>query len=247
VHHLPTATTEPDESTPGCRSWRVSDDVRGDRDFVAVREMNLGFTEHVVADPSLERAFVVLSGQLTMRTSSGEHQTRARSVLFLPRGVHCQLSVSEPTRVLWIASTTPAEVPPGGASVDLALTSIDDSEAVVTTEPAMGLLDVATRQLIPSDTIPTCAVLVGHSRFASPEGSHELHRHERGEFLYVMSGTPCALSEEGESALNAGDLLYIPGGEWHGLRAMEREDPSEHIFGYLGAASFAEAGYAVRG
>ena len=53
--------------------------------------------------------------------------------------------------------------------------------------------------------------------------------------------------EDGEAALEPGDLVYIPAGEWHGLRAMEGEELSEHLFGYLGVSSFAEVGYALRG
>ena len=76
--------------------------------------------------------------------------------------------------------------------------------------------------------------------------SRRVHRHVRAEFLYVISGTARALSEGGETALKAGDLMYIPAGEWHGLRAVG-EEPAEHIFGYIGAASFAEAGYTLHG
>ncbi|MFI6931519.1 cupin domain-containing protein [Streptomyces sp. NPDC050287] len=215
---------------------------------MTARELDPGFTEHVAAVPEAERVFVVLSGELVLGTSSGERPARARTVVFLPRGVGCRLSVTEPTRMLWIASTAlPAGLPPSGAASDVVLTSIDDAGGVAMTNPAMGMFNIVTRPLVTSDTVTARAVLVGHSRFASNQGSHELHRHDRDEFMYVMSGTAHALSEEGESALKPGDLVYIPADEWHGLRAMEREEPSEHIIGYLGAASFAEAGYTLRG
>jgi mannose-6-phosphate isomerase-like protein (cupin superfamily) len=248
VHRLSTATTGPQKAISGCRTWRVGDgDVRSDDDIVAACEMDPGFNEHVTGVPDVERVFVVLSGQLAVGTRSGEHQARARSVVFLPGGVACRLSVTEPTRMLWIASTAPAGPPPADAPSDLVLTSVDDSEAVATTDPAMGVFNLVTRQIVTSDTVAARAVLVGHSSFASNRGSHELHRHVRDEFLYVISGTAHALSEGGESALKAGDLMYIPAGEWHGLRAVEGEEPAEHIFGYLGAASFAEAGYTLHG
>jgi len=249
MHHLSTATTEPDESTPGCRTWRVGDGyVGGDGHVVTVRELDPGFAETVAAVPDAERVFVVLSGELVLGTSNGEHQARPRAVAFLPRGTGCRLSVTEPTRVLWIASTAPAAAPPADASSDLALTSIDDREGVAMTDPAVGMFDIVSRALVTSDTLPAHAVLVGHSCFASEHGLHELHRHERDEFLYGVAGTAHALTdEEGEKALEPGDLVYIPAGEWHGLRAMEGEELSEHIFGYLGVSSFADVGYALRG
>src|SRR3954468_19436539 len=185
MHHLPTATTEPEESAPGCRTWRAGDgDVGGEGDVVTVRELDPGFTETVAAVAEVERVFVVLSGELVLGTTSDEHQARARTVAFLPRGAGCRLSVTEPTRVLWIASTAPAAATPADASSDLALTSIDDHEGVAMTDPAMGMFDIVSRALITSDTLPARAVLVGHSCFASEHGLHELHRHERDEFLY---------------------------------------------------------------
>jgi quercetin dioxygenase-like cupin family protein len=249
MHHLSTATAEPDTSVAGCRTWRVGEGYgAGDGHIVTVRELDPGFTESAAADPEGERVFVVLSGELVLSTSSGEHHARARNVAFLPSGVGCRLSVAEPTRVLWISSPGSATTPPADGSSDLVLTNIDDHEGVAMTDPAMGMFDIVSRALVTSDTLPARALLVGHSCFASEHGLHELHRHERDEFMYGVSGIAHALSSEDvEARLEPGDLVYIPAGEWHGLRAMEGEELSEHVFGYLGAGSFADVGYALRG
>lgn len=247
MNRVSTSTAEPEESINGDRTWRAGVGEGDDGDTLAVRDLTLGFSEKLAVAHDTERALVVLSGTLTLRTSSGDRSVPARSVVFVPAGVSCWLEVDAPTRVLSVASAG-AQADPGSryAGSDAVVVSIDDSEGVVTTDAAMGLFEVGTRSLVSSDNVGSRTVLVGHSQFASDKGSHELHRHDRPEFLYVISGAVHALGVDDETMLTAGDLVYIRPGEWHGLRAINGGERSEHIFGYLGAASFLDAGYAVR-
>jgi quercetin dioxygenase-like cupin family protein len=86
--------------------------------------------------------------------------------------------------------------------------------------------------------------VVGQSTFV-PDGAHLLHRHDHGdEFFYVFDGQGAHLVEGGELAVQTGDVVFAPRGEWHGFRNT-RDRPVRAIFGYFGVTSLDEAGYEV--
>ena len=79
-----------------------------------------------------------------------------------------------------------------------------------------------------------------------PGGLHEHHRHPNGdEFLFILEGGGEHLTPGSAVRLDAGEIAYIPAGEYHGYRnkagALTRT-----LFGYFGAGSLEEAGYEVR-
>ncbi len=44
-----------------------------------------------------------------------------------------------------------------------------------------------------------------------------MHLHEReGEIIYIHSGTGVAIVGEAQSPIQAGSILYVPQGTWHG-------------------------------
>lgn len=54
----------------------------------------------------------------------------------------------------------------------------------------------------------------------APGFLHDLHRHpQAGEIVYMLEGEGDHLVEDGDPIrIRAGDLVYIPAGEWHGFR-----------------------------
>ena len=54
------------------------------------------------------------------------------------------------------------------------------------------------------------------------EFEHRLHRHPMADqILIVLSGRAVAYGPSGELAVESGQALVIPKGEWHGLRTAE--------------------------
>lgn len=105
-----------------------------------------------------------------------------------------------------------------------------------------GFVDMGVRWLATADTVGSRSLVVATSTFV-PGGSHELHRHpDADEFFLVVSGTGEHLTQDGSVRLAAGDLAFIPAGEWHGFRT-DPEITTRTVYGYLGAGSLAQAGY----
>jgi quercetin dioxygenase-like cupin family protein len=105
-----------------------------------------------------------------------------------------------------------------------------------------GFSDMGVRWLVTSATVGSADVVVATSVF-QPGGRHELHRHPHAaEFFLVTEGSGEHFAPQGPMLLRAGDLVFVPAGEWHGYRT----DPgtvTRAIYGYLGAGSLEAAGY----
>jgi len=105
-----------------------------------------------------------------------------------------------------------------------------------------GCAGMGIRWLVTTETVGSQDLVLATSTFIV-SGSHDLHRHERAdEFFLVLSGAGEHVSEYGPTRLTAGDLAFIPAGEWHGFRT----DPkiiTRTVYGYLGAGSLDQAGY----
>jgi len=87
--------------------------------------------------------------------------------------------------------------------------------------------------------------LVFNTTTFPPAKWHELHRHPNAEeALYIVSGAGLHLSEGEPVRQRAGEVVYIPRGEWHGF-ANDTEEPAVIIAVFGGVASYADAGYEV--
>ena len=76
-----------------------------------------------------------------------------------------------------------------------------------------------------------------------PGKVHLLHRHPNAEqIMYVLEGSCLALSEGGPMRLNEGDAVFIPQGEWHGVR-NDTDQPAVTLVIYAGAGTLEKAGY----
>ncbi|MGW4891882.1 cupin domain-containing protein [Kitasatospora sp. NPDC004240] len=98
------------------------------------------------------------------------------------------------------------------------------------------------RWLATERTVGARRVTVAAAVFA-PEGGYGLHRHPRADqFFLVVEGGGHHLTETGEVPLHRGDLVFVPAGEWHGHRPRPGT-ATVALYGYLGAASPAQAGH----
>ena len=78
-----------------------------------------------------------------------------------------------------------------------------------------------------------------------PSKSHEVHRHPSAEeFLFVLEGSGLHLSESDPVPLAAGEVAYIPKGEWHGF-ANDSDTPTTVVTVLAGISSYEDAGYEV--
>jgi quercetin dioxygenase-like cupin family protein len=76
-----------------------------------------------------------------------------------------------------------------------------------------------------------------------PGKVHGLHRHPNcEEALYLLSGAGLHLSEGEPVRQSAGEVVFIPRGEWHGF-ANDTDQPTTVIAVFGGVGSYAEAGY----
>lgn len=109
---------------------------------------------------------------------------------------------------------------------------------------AGGFRDMGVRWLVTTKTVGSARLVVATSTF-DPGGAHARHRHPRaGEFFLVSEGSGEHLAPIGPIRMSAGDLMFVPAGEWHGFRT----DPgvtTRAIYGYVGAGSLEQAGYEV--
>jgi len=87
--------------------------------------------------------------------------------------------------------------------------------------------------------------LVFNTTTFPPQRWHELHRHPHAdEVLYLLSGAGLHLSEGEPVRQSAGDVIFIPAGEWHGF-ANDTDEETVVIAVFGGVGSYAEAGYEI--
>ncbi|MFE2108835.1 cupin domain-containing protein [Kitasatospora sp. NPDC059463] len=142
----------------------------------------------------------------------------------------------------------PAPDPPA-AAVPAARSSDTDVGAGTGTgtgsAPIAGSAGMTVHWLATDETVGALRLTVAASRFGAG-GSHDLHRHPHAdEFFLVLSGGGTHLTETTGIPVRAGDLVFVPAGEWHGFRTGPA-GPTDALYGYLGAPSLARAGYRVR-
>jgi hypothetical protein len=100
-----------------------------------------------------------------------------------------------------------------------------------------GWIDMQVQFLIDGRAANANGLVVG--RTVLPPGA-------RDEFLVVRSGRGEIYTNSGREPSEAGDVIYTPRGNWHGFDNTSDEDVLL-IWGWSGAASLEEAGYAIPG
>jgi len=78
-----------------------------------------------------------------------------------------------------------------------------------------------------------------------PGARHDVHRHDGAdEVVFVLEGRGLVRNGEEEIALEAGQVVFSPQGEWHGFWNNTSE-PATLIWVWGGAGSIETAGYSV--
>jgi quercetin dioxygenase-like cupin family protein len=166
-------------------------------------------------------------------------EVHEESVIFLPGGETLEIAARREALRLALIQGGRATAVTG-----MAITSLGQVENVPFHKPELGFIHVAARWLVGGNAAKSAALVVGQSTFI-PGAAHLLHRHDHGdEFFYVFDGQGAHLVEGGELAMQAGDVVFAPRGEWHGFRNT-CDHPVRAIFGYFGVTSLDEAGYEV--
>jgi quercetin dioxygenase-like cupin family protein len=99
--------------------------------------------------------------------------------------------------------------------------------------------------LVDRDETGASQVVFNMTQFP-PGKVQTLHRHPNAEeVLYVVSGSGLHLSEGEPVRQEAGEVVYIPRGEWHGL-ANDGTEPMTVIAVFAGVGTYEEAGYEER-
>ena len=109
-----------------------------------------------------------------------------------------------------------------------------------------GWIDMQVQFLIDGRDAGAEGLVVGRT-VLPPGARHERHLHPNcDEFLVVMSGRGEIYTNSGRESSEAGDVIYTPRGNWHGFDNTSDQDVLL-IWGWSGAASLEEAGYAIPG
>jgi quercetin dioxygenase-like cupin family protein len=109
-----------------------------------------------------------------------------------------------------------------------------------------GWIDMQVQFLIDGRSANSNGLVVGRT-VLPPGARHERHLHPNcDEFLVVMSGRGEIYTNTGREPSVAGDVIYTPRGNWHGFDNTSDEYVLL-IWGWSGAASLEEAGYAIPG
>jgi quercetin dioxygenase-like cupin family protein len=109
-----------------------------------------------------------------------------------------------------------------------------------------GWIDMRVQFLIGTRRGGTDDLVVGKT-VLPPGARHDRHLHHHAdEFLVVLSGSGEIYTDQGREPSAAGDVIFTPRGHWHGFDNTGDEDVVL-IWGWSGAGSLEQAGYAVPG
>jgi quercetin dioxygenase-like cupin family protein len=123
-------------------------------------------------------------------------------------------------------------------------TRIEDVPLEQNLREDQGWIDMQVQFLIDARAAGAKGLVVGRT-VLRPGARHERHLHPNcDEFLVVMSGRGEVYTNTGRAPSEAGDVIYTPRGNWHGFDNTSDEDVLL-IWGWSGAASLEEAGYAI--
>jgi quercetin dioxygenase-like cupin family protein len=220
--------------------WLIDQESGGSRfGRIGVIEMGPRGSARLTPQAGHEQMLFALHGGGRVRCDAVDADVREESVIFLPGKQTLELEPRrDALRLLLIQGGRAA------ATGRMQITSLDQVENVPFHKPELGFIHVAARWLVGGNAAKSAALVVGQSTFI-PGAAHLLHRHDHGdEFFYVFDGQGAHLVEGGELAMQAGDAVFAPRGEWHGFRNTG-DLPVRAIFGYFGVTSLEEAGYEV--
>lgn len=220
--------------------WLI-DEQSGGSGFgrIGLIEIGPAGSARLTPEAGREQMLFVLHGGGHVRCDAVAADVRQESVIFLPARQTLEVEPRHGRLRLLLVQGGPA-----ATTGRMQIMSLSEVENVPFHKPELGFIRVAARWLVGGSAAKSAALVVGQSTFV-PDGAHLLHRHDHGdEFFYVFDGQGAHLVEGGELAMQTGDVVFAPRGEWHGFRNT-RDRPVRAIFGYFGVTSLDEAGYEV--
>ena len=106
-----------------------------------------------------------------------------------------------------------------------------------------GWIDMEVRWLVTAESVGSEQTVIGRT-VLQPGSRHELHRHPNAEeWEYVVAGAAVKRIGDRLVRLEAGDVVFVPKGEYHSLENASAPEPVVTIWGYSGAATLEQAGY----
>ena len=99
--------------------------------------------------------------------------------------------------------------------------------------------------LVTAATVGAAEHVVGLTVF-QPGATHHVHRHPNAEEAqYLLLGSGIATVGDDEIEQHAGEIVFVPKGEWHGFRNTSGA-PTVMLWTYGGASNLESAGYERR-
>jgi quercetin dioxygenase-like cupin family protein len=78
-----------------------------------------------------------------------------------------------------------------------------------------------------------------------PQKAHEVHRHHNApELCYIESGSGLHTSDGPPVRVNAGEVVIVPPGEWHGFY-NDTDDVTKMVTVWSGVDRYADLGYEI--
>lgn len=203
---------------------------------VATVALAAGATLSVVG-ASWEVALYMISG----RAKANQIDLGPDDVVFAPAGTGIEICSDAATQ--WLVVSNPAAAAAAGAP---RIRLKADTPTLAIHDTMRGFLNMSARWPVTGPHAGSTRIAMGQSGFAPNGGAHALHRHHHAaEFLFVLEGQGAHLTEDGEHAMQPGDVAAIPAGEWHGF-ACRGAGIARAVFGYFGVNSSVDAGYETR-
>lgn len=105
-------------------------------------------------------------------------------------------------------------------------------------DPTRGRVEFAT--VFSGDQTPTDSMVSGFAEVPAGRDFH-VHRHEPAEIYHVLAGEGVVHLDGREFPVEAGSVVFIPGGSRHGIHTTS--DEPLRLFYVLAADSFADVTY----
>lgn len=234
--------------------WLVSSAHGGAKHgIIAELTLDPGAGQPLHRHGNADEAAIVLDGDATLLTAAGEQPAPMGTLILAEHDVcHGLRAGDEPVNLLTIYG---GECDIADLEVDLGDGGGNDSTPATLHVPSLprnpihrpenGFYNMGARWLVSEGGLPSSVFLIGRGAYGEPEleGGHALHRHLAAEeFLYLLDGQANHLTEDGQIAMAAGDIAFMPALEWHGIW-NSGPAAAQSIFGYLGVNSREAGGY----
>jgi quercetin dioxygenase-like cupin family protein len=123
------------------------------------------------------------------------------------------------------------------------------SEALIPSDDSLheerGWHRMDVKWLITRESMGSNKTVVGRTYFP-PGSKHDLHRHPNAEeWEFVLSGEGIKRVGDDAFVVGPGEVVFCPQNVYHGLENPSETEPLVTIWGYCGAGSLEEAGYAL--